>query len=877
MDASRAVPLIIFLIILLLTPDTNRSSPYQQRQLGHVLDRERNDLDLLNATRYGDFDPLNNKWINVTGLRKEDGYAWHLLPKVQERAREHLMRVLEPWSKAQSSEQTIGIGDRYRSVETADGYPYTPTNASTNVDWKTLHVPFYRNITGILNGEWVRSKLEGDRGPSPVLNLTALTPERSYSSQDYNRNITGKEGELRIKLDEKKSQRYDSEQWQSSVRQIKGQITIVDETSRGDGWEFTLYGVHYPESGSVVLTTSSDKYVLLPNACHFSQVCVAHLYRFAGIFAMPHFSRSETTSNLAQQLLNRTLLKGILDQESSLYVRTSDPWSSSPGDPAEKMFPVPHCEYIVYLQQHIPSSPFPTGLQTLEEELRFPTGAAHVPCKRSIFPSDSQLIDLDAMIAMSALIFSPDCGFVLESKGPPDFAPQDADNLKGPKLESYLHYAKQCLTAFALIVGGEVYLLVRQIKDTSTPSTKSRVSFYTIAIMAVGDGLFCIGFITVGIFMDAAFLIMTSTAFLAFMSASFFGMKFLTDVWTVQAPERRERNRRNMTENNPATPAPQVVGTPTTVPTVVITPAGVDSLPLPVTARRPTDTGATPIILPLDQDLDANDTEDAAVTNGQPLTPFEVARREIGSLYSRFYFLLLIILFLSANATTWPSTIRSLYANAMAFAYLSLWAPQVYRNVMRNCRKAFRWEFVVGQSLLRLAPIAYFYMVDDNILYIKTDWIAALALVAWVWIQVWALVSQEILGPRFFIPNGWAPPAYDYHPILREDDEESGATMPLGFTQATADEGSMAITPGESRSRGHKTFDCAICMQNLEVPVVPSGGSDVEGSPSLGAGFFSRRAYMVTPCRHIFHSVCLEGWMRYRLQCPICRDNLPPL
>jgi hypothetical protein len=39
----------------------------------------------------------------------------------------------------------------------------------------------------------------------------------------------------------------------------------------------------------------------------------------------------------------------------------------------------------------------------------------------------------------------------------------------------------------------------------------------------------------------------------------------------------------------------------------------------------------------------------------------------------------------------------------------------------------------------------------------------------------------------------------------------------------------------------------------------------------------SRRTYMVTPCRHIFHTACLESWMRLRLQCPICRDTIPPV
>lgn len=224
--------------------------------------------------------------------------------------------------------------------------------------------------------------------------------------------------------------------------------------------------------------------------------------------------------------------------------------------------------------------------------------------------------------------------------------------------------------------------------------------------------------------------------------------------------------------------------------------------------------------------------------------------------------------------------LRSLYTNALAFVYLSFWTTQIHRNVIRNCRKALRWEFVVGQSVLRLAPIAFFYTVPNNVLFVRNDINAAYVLAGWVWIQICALISQEILGPRFFVPNGWAPPAYDYHPILREEDEEAGSIMPIGFTQATADPTSPTATkPGESKEKGKKIFDCAICTEDIEVPVVPSAGNgDGESVTSIAAStIFSRRAYMVTPCRHIFHSQCLEGWMRYRLQCPICRENLPPL
>lgn len=314
-------------------------------------------------------------------------------------------------------------------------------------------------------------------------------------------------------------------------------------------------------------------------------------------------------------------------------------------------------------------------------------------------------------------------------------------------------------------------------------------------------------------------------------------MKFLMDIWTIQAPERSAAERQNTT-------SPEGNGANATQPAPV---PGSPGLPLPVTARRPADTGATPIILPPDQDLEAAEAEDAAQPTAQ--TTLGSARREMSAVYVRFYLVLVTILLLSAYALTWPTAIRSLYANVVSFAYLSFWVPQIYRNTIRNSRRALRFEFVVGQSCLRLAPFVYIYTVQDNILYVDTNHTAAYILVAWVWIQVWALISQEILGPRFFIRSTWAPPAYDYHPVLREDDEESGPSMPIGFTQATAGPSSPTAKAGESDARGKKVFDCAICMQNLEVPVVSKGGEDGEGSKAAAASIFARRTYMVTPCR----------------------------
>ena len=458
-----------------------------------------------------------------------------------------------------------------------------------------------------------------------------------------------------------------------------------------------------------------------------------------------------------------------------------------------------------------------------------------------------------------------------------------------------MQIARRCILAFAAVISAEVFLSIRQMKDASTPSTKSRVSFYTIAMMALGDGFACMGFMFVSMMIDAAFLPLIATAFLSFLGVSFFGMKFLMDIWTIQAPERQERERNRPRPRNGTAAAnteSPAAATTTPAPTGALTAAGADTLPLPVTASRPADTGTTPIIIPSDQDVDTEITEnpDNATTPPAQNTTLNTARREMSALYSKFYFLLLALVFLSLHATTWPVPLRSFYTNTLCLTYLSFWLPQIKRNITRNCRRALRWEFVIGQSILRLTPIMYLYTVPQNVLFFDNDVNMAYVFIAWVWLQVWALASQEILGPRFFVPNGWAPPAYDYHPILRGDgDEESGSTMPSGFNQATASSPTQSnLTSSQPRvgnSRANpntKVFDCAICTETISVPIIPKAGSnegETQGSTTatLSTTLFARRSYMITPCNHVFHSGCLEGWMRYRLQCPICRDDLPPL
>lgn len=359
-------------------------------------------------------------------------------------------------------------------------------------------------------------------------------------------------------------------------------------------------------------------------------------------------------------------------------------------------------------------------------------------------------------------------------------------------------------------------------------------------------------------------------------------MKFIFDIWTVQVGDPRQHEREREQRAATAAAAPPASNT-------AIGPGGrlpIDTssgfppgLPLPVTAPRSVDTGATPIIIPPDQDIDAAQAEDDQAAEQANVTPTQRSRGlEFSAIYTRFYFTLIVLMIFSLWAFSWPRTLRSAYVNILCFAYLSFWVPQIYRNVMRNCRQALRWEYVIGISILRLTPIVYCYTKQNNTLSIDVDWTSAYILVGWVWLQVSALASQQFLGPRLFVKESWCPPAYDYHPLLHddEDDVEAGATLPIGFVaSASQAKDKDASTKEKGSSSDRKIFDCAICMNEIDVPVVTkTNGKERSG---MGSSWLERRNYMVTPCRHIFHSECLEGWMRLRLVCPICREGLPPL
>ncbi|KAH8909037.1 hypothetical protein BR93DRAFT_926150 [Coniochaeta sp. PMI_546] len=884
-ENARAFIVIILLFWLITSPDNNPGLIGIPSLTAARLERQRRAHGVLNSTKWGDFSPrliddqadATPRYLNLTGFREQDGFAWEDFGRFKNRCTE--------WSRNAHGSSTIG-----ESL------------------WDLgLVEPMWKNVTGVVHGEWVRRNGSVERQAASY-NLTDIAPNVPWmpTRGDYSHNVTGQHGKITLYLDDKNdSVEYEDRDGYSRpkagglARAISASVTLQDDATSSSSWDMKFHGVHWPRQGVILLTSTSEK--------------------FAGIFALPHLTLGPNFFHSSQKLLNETLDSVLRRKERARFSDPSNPWASNVEPEGQNWTPSPHCEYLLYAQVHPldpqrlgikhfgqkPQEPFGMGtlVKSLENELRNPTGA---PVKG--YPE----------LRLSTVMWSPDCSYFLESKGPPVFASVEGNHLTGKKEEILIYGGKMWLMAFAVVFLGQVYLLKAQMRESSTPSTVGRVSFYTAGTMLLADGLIFAASSAWSLSASSTLLPSLLMTFGAFLSMALGGV-FLGEVYKVQEPERRNRQREQAAASPPpptpaaAAAAAATARAATAAPPPPAAPALLsDSLPRPVTAAplRPV---TPPIIIPSDQDIDAeiaaNATAGAAAVPTPGTRPMvtvtapQQQRTPFSSISGRFILLGTLLLFVSVAAISWPAPIRSFYCNMLAFVYFSLWVPQIYRNIIRNSRRAYSWRFMIGQSVLRAAPVAYFYLRDDNILFAKTDPLAFAVLAGWLWTQLWILAFQDVLGPRYGVPKGWAPEAWDYHPVLREDNLEAGG-LPIGLVGgADDDEPGSPVTRRVSVSEGNKStrkerdkdrgkdrtdgksgrahiheIDCAICRETLEVPVVPAGADpDAVGAGGSVAATLARRTYMVTPCRHIFHSACLEGWLRFRLQCPICREELPPL
>ncbi|KAF9941149.1 hypothetical protein BGZ67_005804 [Mortierella alpina] len=710
-----------------------------------------------------------------------------------------------------------------------------PTAVSTELgklfhpEGKDPRAHFYHNVTGSFKGEWrtdegitssvnlelplppapPKEKMSKDNGtltedgksnatsvatPTPTGTSTAEDPTPTQEPKDwiidhnptYVEEVEEQRGSFQFNKSGSFAFSLEETEATEQVNWVKGTWRLKHDDNEDYGIVLNVHGVHFVHDGSFYMWgIPQDGQIPL---WHILELMPDHTaFAMASAAIEDHYSkRIKKIENVMDGMERFEYPERTISEDSE-------------------------CHYQMYMQLGaINPTVRTTALRDLEREWAAPQGISTIRAPH---------------LNSTLFMYSPNCRLALGVK-----------NSVGMKREKL--YAKA--VNYAGLAGSlafiQVFLLVRQMEYTPTPSSVSKVSYWTIAIQVFIDSYLCMLHLTTGVLVDFLFIPFVAASFFSFVLVAIFGMRYMLVIWRIQRPERRGRRNRaaaaaaasaaasgnnNAAASVPATSASSAPGGATAEAAPVARPADTmpGGLPLPVTAARPV------------------------------VTEDDSPRSDMQALYGRFYWMLIISLITLYKIAISSTRVQNLMISVCALCLFSFWIPQIVRNVIRGSKRGLSLWFVLGMSSTRLALPVYFYACPENLLgHETTRWIWGLVL--WVALQVSVLLLQDWLGPRFFIPKKYLPPIYDYHPILPTADEESGRS------------GSGVHGPVQ---------DCAICMLPIDTAPPMAGAARL----SSVVGSLGRLNYMLTPCGHLFHSDCLERWMRIKLECPNCRAFLP--
>jgi hypothetical protein len=268
---------------------------------------------------------------------------------------------------------------------------------------------------------------------------------------------------------------------------------------------------------------------------------------------------------------------------------------------------------------------------------------------------------------------------------------------------------------------------------------------------------------------------------------------------------------------------------------------------------------------------------------GQSTT--ELLRRQVAMLHLRFYVALVgaFLAFFYAG-----QQYRTLYMLAL----YSFWIPQIVHNVITEAKKPLHNYYIYGMSTTRCVAPLYMFAVKNNFLKevypdSPSNYFMVEMLILWIGIQTAVLIAQGKYGARFMIPARFLPPKFDYHrvvpPSLLPDESDSDSDR----SQSPPRLKSTTTTPtptSEPRTTTKSTGTRNRLKSGRSPTTTMTTESVTPPTPALdcviccnGIDHHNRKGYMLAPCLHIFHKDCLIQWMDVKMECPICRTELPAI
>ena len=136
---------------------------------------------------------------------------------------------------------------------------------------------------------------------------------------------------------------------------------------------------------------------------------------------------------------------------------------------------------------------------------------------------------------------------------------------------------------------------------------------------------------------------------------------------------------------------------------------------------------------------------------------------------------------------------------------------------------------------------------------------------------------QKILGPKFFIPKFLKGEQYNYYRNYNEVNENDLESIcAICLVKIKDDPTKESDIKLELVSSNDIINNINIDVKDEEEKKISFGEKIIKLIESWKKNL-NKKPLMITPCHHIYHTICLEKCLESRNLCPCCRTKIPSI
>ena len=197
------------------------------------------------------------------------------------------------------------------------------------------------------------------------------------------------------------------------------------------------------------------------------------------------------------------------------------------------------------------------------------------------------------------------------------------------------------------------------------------------------------------------------------------------------------------------------------------------------------------------------------------------------------------------------------FMNTIIF-FIFTWLGQIFLCAYYNVKPPMNLTYIYLYSFIQISTIIYFKGYPYNILNLKPSYIKVSIICIILIIETLILTFQEIIEPKFFIPDYLKEKTdieFKYISQLNEEQKENICSICLFKINENPYSENENLKLRNSNTNENKKNNKLKIIFDIKQKLIK----------------YFKKPIIITSCKHIFHSICLEKYLKSKNKCPICR------